>query len=322
MHLRITGAVQLTGEWQAFGEFHDLLVSDTNELSGLGGQNPQPATGDSNFALVFPGGLGACQCVLGRYGRGAAPTTAPFAYVKFDAAFYAGVAGGTLDVDSADYPPRPGLDPGLLSGTLTFKAVRLVDGPGGPVETADTITVEATFAARWYHYLFPNVSVTLGPGGPVSGTSQFSTAESLVDDHGGRFVEWESDFRPQHTFPHDISQELRVHAPAVGTYAVGALTPPQFADPNRWPAVYTALFYRDDPRIGLSTGGTLTITQFLEPTAEYYGEIHGTLTSRVALWVDDVTVSADTVTENVTFAVQLWPLAGIPAAVSTLNPHP
>jgi hypothetical protein len=313
MHVRITGAVQLTGEWHAFGEFHDLLASETNELSGMSGQNSQPASGDSNFTLFFPGRLGAGHFVLGRYVLGATPTTAPVAFVEFDRTFYAGLAGGILDVTSANYPPRPGLNPGLLSGTLNFKAVRLVGGPGGPVETADTITVETTFAAHWSHYLFPNVSVTLGPGGPVSGTSQFTTAVSLVDDHGGRFVEWESDFRPLHTFPHDISQELRVHAPAVGTYAVGALTPPQFADANQWPAVYTALFYRDDPRIGLSSGGTLTITQFLEPTQEYYGEMHGTLTSRVALWVDDVTVSADTVTESVTFAVQLWPLGGIPA---------
>jgi hypothetical protein len=218
-------------------------------------------------------------------------------------------------VDSAGYPLRPGLNVGVLRGTLTFKAVRLVPGPGGlPVETGDTISVHATFAAHWYHYIFPNVSVTLSGAGAVLGTSQFSTAFSADDNHGGRFVEWSSDFTPVHTFPHDISQELRIAAPSVGTFTLTRTTPTQFANPTLWPAIYTALFYRDDPRLGLSTGGTLTITQFVVPTDEFYGEIHGTLTSALALWTDSTTLSGDTVNASITFAVQLWPLGGIPAS--------
>ena len=76
-----------------------------------------------------------------------------------------------------------------------------------PEETTDTISLHATFAPHWNHYLYPNVSVTLGGASPVVGTSQFSTALSSDDDHGGRYVSWQSDFGPVHTFPHQISQE-------------------------------------------------------------------------------------------------------------------
>lgn len=305
MRVQITGAVQMTSEWQAYGIFRDLLASDTNEVSLLGGQN----IGDSSFTLVFPGRLDVGQFAMGRYVPGVTPAI-PAAFVIFDTTVYASIPGGTLAVTSAEYPARPGLLPGLLRGTVTFKAVR-VDAP-------DTITVHATFAAHWSHFLRPNVSVTLSGPGPVTGTSQFSTALSEDDEHGGRFVQWQSDFGPQHTFPHDLSQELRLAAPGVGTFAVTPLTPKQFANPSAWPAIYTALFYRDDARLGLSAGGTLTVTRFLAPTDEFYGEIDGTLTAPIALWVNDSTVSADTVSASITFAVQLWPLGGIPAGSATV----
>ena len=314
MTVQISGAVHLTSEWQAFGVFRDLLASDTAEFSLMNGQNRPPSTGDSSFTLQFPGRLDVGQFAVGRYVPGAVPTV-PVVSVLLDgpevglgdARFFGSLPGGTLTIDSAGYPPRPGLDLGGLRGTLTFKAVSLLG-------TADTITVHATFNSHWYHYIFPNLVVTLSGAGPVVGTSQFSTAQSLDDDHGGRFVELASDFGPQHTFPHDISQELRVAAPGVGTFTLPAITPTQFNDPAQWPAVYTALFYRDDPRIALSTGGTLTITQFIAPTDEFYGEIHGTLTSRLALWTDPTTLSGDSVDASITFAVQLWPLGGIPAS--------
>lgn len=313
MLVQISGAVQATREWNSYGEFHDLLASATNELSLLGGQRMNPVGADSNFTLVFPGRLEVGQFAIGRYTLGVIPST-PAAYVILDSTFYASLPGGTLKVTSAEYPTRPGLLPGLVRGTFDFKAVRLADSPGGPVATSDTITVHAAFAAHWSHYLFPNVSVTVNGAGPVTGTSTLSFAQSLDDDHGGRFIELSSDFGASHLFPHDLSQELRVRAPAVGTFTLTPTTPGQFADPNAWPPVYAALFYRDDPRIGLSTGGTLTITKFLTPTDEFYGEIQGTLTTPVALWTNTTTVSADTVNLAITFAVQLWPLGGIPSS--------
>ena len=322
MRVQISGAVQLTSEWQSFGQFRDILATDVGDVSGMIGQNQQPSTGDSSFTLQLPGRLATGHFTIGRYVPGVVPTV-PVVSVLLngpaagfdDAKFFASLPGGTLEVTADTYPPRPGLDVGVVRGTLTFNAVGLVAGPGGvPMETGDTITVHATFAAHWYHYIFPNVSVTLSGGGPVLGTSQFTTALSSDDDHGGRFVSWESDFGASHTFPHDISQELRVVAPSAGTFPVAAITPTQWADAAQWPAIYSALFYRDDPRLALSTGGTLTVTQFVAPTDDFYGEIHGTLTSHLALWSDSTTLSGDTVNASVTFAVQLWPLGGIPAS--------
>ena len=318
MRLQISGAVRHTSDWLAFGQFRDVLASTANDLSLMRGENLKPPAGgaDSSFTVVFPGRLDVGQFTIGHYVPGVV-ASAPTAFVILDISFYASLPGGTITIDSAGYPARPGLALGELRGTLTFRAVRLTVGPGGaPVETTDIITVHATFAAHWYHYIFPNVSVTLNGAGPETGTSTFATAQSSDDDHGGRFVSWESDFGATHGFPHDISQELRIFAPSVGTFTVPAVTPTQFADPAQWPAIYTALFYRDDPRAGFSTGGTLTITDFVAPTDEFYGEIHGTLTSRLALWTDTTTVSGDSVNASVTFAVQLWPLAGIPASPS------
>ena len=314
MLVQISGAVQLTSAWSAFGEFRDLLASDTNELSLMAGQNLDFVTADSNLTLVFPGRLGAGQFAIGRYVPGVL-SPGPAAFVVFDTTLYASVPGGTVNVTAADYPTRPGLTPGLLRGTIDFKAVRLVPGPSGPVETSDTITFHATFAPNWYHYLFPNVSVTLSGASPVVGTSTFTTAQSLDDGMGGRLVDWESDFGAFHGFPHDVSQELRVLTPSVGTFPIAPLTPMQFNTPIFWPARYVALFYRDDARAGFSTSGTVTITRFVTPTDEFYGEIQGTLTARLALWVNNTTVSADTANASITFAVQLWPLGGIPASV-------
>ncbi len=313
MRVQITGAAHLTSEWIAFGEFRDILATTVNDLSLMSGQNQQPALTDSSFTLLFPGRFDVGQFAIGRYTPGVIPT-GPAAYVVLDSAFFVSLPGGTITVDTADYPSRPGLTFGQIRGTLTFRAVRLVSGPGGPVETSDIITVHATFAAHWGHYLYPNVSVTLSGASPVVGTSQFATGQSVFDDHGGRFVEWSSDFTPTHTFPHDISTELRILAPSIGTFTLASTTPTQFADTSLWPAIYAALFYRDDPRLGLSTGGTLTITQLIEPTNDFEGEIHGTLTAPMALWTNSTTLSGDTTNMSVTFAVQLWPFGGIPAS--------
>src|SRR5256886_3964561 len=215
MRVQISGAVQLASEWQAYGVFRDLLASDTNEVSLMKGQNLDLSTSDSSFTLVFPGRLGLGQFAIGRYVPCVA-SSQPAAFVildgpvlgQSDATFFASIPGGTVVVDSAGYLARPGLTPGVLRGTLTFKAVRLIAGAGGaPVEAAGPISLPAPFAPQWNHYLYPNVSVTLGGASPVVGTSQFSTALSSDDDHGGRYGPWEADFGPLPTFPHHISQE-------------------------------------------------------------------------------------------------------------------
>jgi len=307
MRVKISGAVQHIAEWQAFGEFNDQLDGETGEWSYLRGQNNDPSAADSSLTVSLPARLGKGAVPIGIV----APVDPPGALASLDLGgrLFIAIDGGTLTVQSAAYPPRPGLDPGVLRGTLRFQAIEYLTG-------ADTITVRAAFAAHWYHYLHPNVSVTLSGGGPVVGTSLFSLAQSADDDHGGRLVWWDSDFDGVGggILPFEITHDFRVVAPAVGTFALANVTPTVWADPALWPARFSALYYRDDPRLALSTGGTLTITRFLPPTDAYYGEIHGTLSSRLAIWSNETTVSADTVNAAVTFAVQLWPLAGIPGS--------
>jgi hypothetical protein len=317
MNVDIRGAVTYRGSWGAFGQLRDVMDVDTNDLSLLGGQTLD-VTRNLNMTLVFPGRLDVGTFTIGRYTPGVLPAGAA-AYVEVDTLFFASLPGGSLTVSAANYPPRPGLDFGMAYGTMAFRAVRLVAGPGGggaPVTTADTVDIRISFAARWYHYLRPNVTISLTGGGPVLGTSLVTVAQSVDDDHGGRFVDWESDFdrAPGQGIPYEISAEFRLAAPAAGTFTLAATPPRDYRDPARWPAAYAVLFYRDDPRIALSTGGTLTVTRFVAPTDAYYGEIHGTLTAPLALWANDTTVTADTVQVTATFAVQLWPLGGIPAS--------
>jgi hypothetical protein len=313
MHVTITGARTHESSWGAFGEFRDILAADTGELSLLGGQSLDTAVA-RNMTLIFPGRLDNGSFAMGRYVYGTIPSQ-PAAYVILDTSFFASIPGGTLTIASADYPPRPGLNFGLMGGTMTFRAVRLTGGPTDPIETRDTINVTVNFNAHWYHYLRPNIAVSV-TGGPVPGSSLVTIGQAIDDDHGGRFVDWNADFdrAPGQGIPYEISQEFRLAAPAVGTYTLGALTPTTFAAPTQWPAAWTALCYRDDPRIALSTGGTLTITNYLAPTDEYYGEIDGTLDAPLALWTNPTTLSGDTAHVTARFAVQLWPLGGIPAS--------
>lgn len=314
MRVQISGQATADDIWGAFGEFRELLAADTGNLSLLGGQNTDTGT-NRNLTVVLPTRLDLGSFPIGRWVYGTIPTF-PVAVVVIDTSFFASIPGGVITITDAQYPPRPGLDVGLMSGTMTFQAVRFAPEPGGPVETHDVITVHARFAAHWYHYLRPNVTVTLTGGGPVHGASLRTPALSVDDDHGGRFVVWDSDFdlAPGQGIPYEIAQEFRLAAPAVGTYTLGRLTPVSYADPTQWPTAFSALYYRDDPRLALSTGGTLRITRFLAPTVAYYGEIHGTLDAPLALWTNDTTVSADTVHVVAHFAVQLWPLGGIPAS--------
>jgi hypothetical protein len=321
MHVDIAGVITDQGTWGAFGQFRDVLASDTAELSLLGGQDID-TTIDRNLTVIVPARLEAGTFTMGRYVYGQIPAI-PAAYVIVDTSFFASLPGGTLTITSAAYPPRPGLEHGLMNGTMTFRAVRLTQGVGGPVETHDTITVHSTFAARWYHYLRPNVTATLTGASPVLGTSLVSIGQAVDDDHGGWLVDWQSDFDrlPTQSPPYEISQEFRLGAPAVGTFPLSAITPVAYADTAQWSRAFAALYFRDDPRIGFTTGGTLTVTQYIAPTVEYYGEIHGTLTGSFALWSNPTTVTADTVQANVSFAVQLYPLGGIPAAAKLLTAH-
>ena len=307
MSVAINGAITYQATWGAFGEFRDRLGTDSNEISLLGGAVLDGPV-NLDLTVVFPGKLVAGTFEMGPHVFGVLPE-APSAYVDIDTAVFVSLSG-TLTVTADDYPLRPGLEHGSMHGTMTFRAARL----GGP--TADTITVTARFNAHWYHYLYPTVSVTLTGGGPVLGTSVQTYGQSVDDDHGGRFVSWEADLDGVSgpVFPYEVSEEFRLAAPAVGTFTLANLTPGVYTKPAQWPAAFASLFYRDDSRVALSAGGTLTVTRFVAPTDEFYGEIHGTLDAPLALWSDSTTVTSDTVQVHAAFAVQLWPLGGIPAS--------
>lgn len=317
MSVEIQGVVHDTGTWFGFGRFRDLLAADTNELSLLGGQS-MDTTISQNLTVIFPARLDTGTFSIGRYVPGAALVRS--AYVISDTDFFASIPGGSLTISEAHYPLRPGLLPGLITGTATFRAVRLVAGPGGPVEVPDTISVRVSFSAHWQHLLRPNVSVTYS-GGPVPGTAVRTDAQSVDDGHGGRFVSWEADLDGSTApiLPFEVSEEFRLLAPAVGAFSLANVTPTVYKTPAQWPAAFGAVYYRDDGRVGFSTGGTLNVTKFVAPTDEFYGEIHGTLNGRFALWSDSVTATADTVTVSATFAVQLYPLGGIPVSPPALT---
>src|SRR5438477_1521637 len=125
MHVQISGAVQLTSEWQAYGVFRDLLASDTNEVSLMKGQNLDLSTSDSNFTLVFPGRLGLGESAIGRYVPGVA-SSQPAAFVMFDgpvpgqsgATFFASIPGGTLLFDCAGYAASAGLTLVVMRASL------------------------------------------------------------------------------------------------------------------------------------------------------------------------------------------------------------
>lgn len=313
MQIQISGAVQHQSTWSAFGQFRDRLASDIGELSLVSGQSLDTAV-NRNLTIIIPQRLDVGTYPLSRYVPGVLPT-APAGFVELDTVLYATLPGGTLTISEAEYPTRPGLEFGEMQGTLAFRAIGLVPGPGGPVETHDTIRVDANFTAHWSHLLRPNVSVTYS-GGPVAGTAVRTDAQSVDDDHGGRYVSWEADMDGSTApiFPFEISEEFRLLAPAVGTFSLASITPTIYRTAALWPAAFGAVYYRDDSRIGFSTGGTLHVSKFVAPTDEFYGEIQGTLTGRFALWANDSTVTGDTVQVTSAFAVQLWPLGGIPVS--------
>jgi hypothetical protein len=264
--------------------------------------------GDSSLTVVFRGRLANGRWDIPGYAA-QPPSTAQLAFMILDGpatndeTVWASIPGGWVEIDDADYPPAPGLEPGLMSGRLSFRAVRLVQGPGGmPVESTDSISVTANLSLQ---------------GGPLAGPSHYARAQAVDDDRGGLLVWWDADMDgvPGRGLPFDISHKFRLALPAVGAYSVSSLTPPEFADTYRWPPVYSALYYRGrGDLLGLSAGGALTVTRFVPPTSTRFGEIHGTLNTDLPLWTDSTTAPADTVWANASFAVQLWPLAGVLAA--------
>jgi hypothetical protein len=128
-------------------------------------------------------------------------------------------------------------------------------------------------------------------------------------------VWWDADFNgvPE-AQPYEAQHEIRITTRSTGEFVISRFTPEQWADPDLWPPTYSSIYFRDDARLALSVGGTLTLTRYVAPTEAYYGEIHGTVSTQLSLWSDKTTESSERVRAVANFAVQLWPLAGVPAA--------
>lgn len=108
MRIVISGAIQHEAEWQAFGEFDDMMAAYVSEASYLTGQNDDRSGGDSTLALFLPTRLQAGRLGIRQYATEAVVNVilelGGRSFVSID---------GWFDVQAADYPPRPGLDPGL-----------------------------------------------------------------------------------------------------------------------------------------------------------------------------------------------------------------
>ena len=225
---------------------------------------------------------------------------------------YYSVGGGSLVVEAADYPPRPGLYSGSTRARLSFRATRYLTGPDGrPVPSGDTIAVSAETHLHLQHLLAPYARLDV-EGGHLTGSSLRTHAQA-VDDQGGMLIWWESDFDGMpHQLPWEISHALWLRSPAEGEHTVDALTPGVYADPDAWPPVFSVLYYRDYGEAGLSRSGTATITRVLLPTDAYYGEIHGSLQATLELWHPDGTAAGEEVRATAVFAVPIHPRGGVP----------
>ena len=313
MNIVVGGAVQYAADWQVSGQF-------VQQVAALGRYSYLRARSDSSaaapdFDLFIPLQLQEGTYRIDgtvSYGRVANAT------ITVDGRKFSSIDGGTLIVRSADYPPRPGLEPGMLRGTMSFKAVEAVLAP------VDTITVIATFAAHWYHDLTESVSIEFTGGGPALGQS-ISLGEGGADrdQHGGLLLSWECAFDdPNSVAPLYVTHAVRLAAPSVGTFLLGSITPSIRANPALWPAVFSDVSYHDQSVVALSTGGQLTITRVIPASPTYYGEIWGTLNARLALWSNDTTVTADTVRAVVTFALPIWPQNGLQPSWRPTHPTP
>ena len=302
MNIVVTGAVQDSFDWQASGQFMENL-DGLGRISTLGARSDSSAA-TPDFELFIP-----LQLKEGKYRIDGVVSYGRIANasIDLDGRRFSSIDGGTLIVRSADYPPRPGLEPGMLRGTMSFKAVEAVLAP------VDTITVTATFAALWYHDLMGSVSIEFTGGGPALGhTVSNSEPGAAGDGHGGLLLSWNGAFYdPSNVAGVSVTQDVRLAAPSVNVFFLANITPSIRASPASWPAVFSQVSYQGQPIVALSTGGTLTITRVIPATARYYGQIWGSLSGRLALWSDDTTVTADTVQAVVTFAVPVWPENGL-----------
>lgn len=302
--------------WTGLAKVSDVLATTDGDRSTVHGSRTEVAHRDSSLTIALPSVLSAGAHAIRPYPLAGARDSAPSALLAVgeagvDLRVYYGV-GGTLTIEDAAFPDRPGLVPGNVRGRFSFRATRyLVGADGYPVETGDTVTVSGEMLLDLQHLLRPSATVTLD-GGPVAGAS-VSTVGQSSREPTGFMVWWEADMDGvlPHPFPWEVSHAFVLRTPGEGTFPLGDMDPATLADPDAWPPAWSELHYRDHAEYGLSDSGTVTITRWVAPTDEAYGEIHGTLDTTLELW-DGEASTGRRVRTRATFAIPVAPLGGVP----------
>lgn len=314
------GTVDATRDLGGAARFDDTMADGPGDETGLFLQNTGVGR-DTSLTLVLSGALESVRIPVtpwpldGGQRAGAAALLRMGDVADGDVVYHASVAAGWIELDVVA-PPAPGWRMGEARGFLHLPLVRLAPDPAGrPVLTSDTMLVHANVRLRLQHVLSAHVVVTM-LGGPVEGTSLLSNAMADEDGYGGWLFGWQVDFdgTGSGAARWEASQELRMVDPGVGVFDVPRFTGPQFGEPDLWPVRFSSIFYRDDARVALVSDGTVTVTRWIAPSLEDYGQLEGTLDGRFELWQDLESPSGDTIAARSVFAVALPPIAGLPAA--------
>jgi hypothetical protein len=314
----ILGTDTVDFRWtEGLSKVYDALGSEVGDESFLVlGRDAVGAGADTTVMVRLPSILRVGTEVIAPYPLGQGQPTQPGVILTIEtetsSRVYYGL-GGTLEVSEAAYPARPGHTTGQARATLTFRATRYTVGAGGqPLPTSDTVSVSLETFVQLQHLARPTVEVSI-QGGPATGLSVRTHAETDDDGRGGRLVWWDIDLDGvPGGFPWEASQEIRLRTFAPGTYALGTLTPGTYSDSASWPDAFSAMYYRDHPLVGLSSGGSVEITRWIPATDAFYSEIHGTVATVLRLWDEAGNDTGTTVDVVVTFAVPGRPGAGLP----------
>lgn len=314
------GGAAPTSTHSIFMRFIDRMGEGTGDEAGLFVQ-PSGSGRDSAITIVIPGEVHGGRQPLTAFRLDGSDPHGVTAILRFgtaatgDLEYYVSVDTGWIELTIQD-PPAPGWRTGSATGFFHMPLVKIAPGNGGPpVLTSDTLWVHGAVRSSYQHVLLGWSSIATLDG-PVVGSSVLGQAFVGDDDVGGWFVGLYGDFDGLGSGPGrwEVSQELRVLGPSVGSFAFPRFTGDAFGDPALWPTIFSSIFYRDDARIPLVVDGTLTITRWLPPTLEDYGVIEGTIDARFELWTADLTApTGDTIRALSEFAAPVSPEVGLPA---------
>ena len=288
--------------------------------------DPVQVTTSPDVALVATGPtITALWVREGEDGPGGTP---------FDRRVYVPVTRGTLELTTVQFPSVPGRVAGTVRGIVSFEAAGLnIHYGAGGTQTAtpigdQTVMVYAEFSMPLYHELVAEGSPITLAGGPTPGTYAAQARASFAD--GGVTIDVPAVLG---TTVNSLASETRIWipSPAVGTHAVDAAPTSAIGDGSNvkwwvgdttggakpWARHFAAtLDVMNFERIGqesnaLSTGGTITITEYTAPGADTYGRLAGTLSIELGYWRNGAFTGERTTLTN-GFAIPIAPLNGPP----------